>query len=98
MSSGAEFENEEPVEYPITDVLDLHTFAPRDVKNAVEAYVEAAVERGFRHVRIIHGKGIGVQREAVRGVLERSEHVEEWRTAPEDAGGWGATLVTLKYR
>ena len=80
----------------MTDVLDLHTFAPRDAKAAVEAYLEAAWERGFRAVRIIHGKGIGVQREMVRRVLERSALVEEFRTAPEEAGGWGATLITLR--
>jgi len=98
MNSGADSEAGEPVEYPITDILDLHTFAPRDVKDAVEAYVEAAAERGFRHVRIIHGKGIGVQRETVRAVLARSGYVEKWCAAPEEAGGWGATLVTLKRR
>ncbi|NWF83404.1 MAG: Smr/MutS family protein [Bryobacteraceae bacterium] len=86
----------EVFEYPITDELDLHTFAPRDVKAAVEAYLEAAAERGLRHVRIIHGKGIGVQREVVRKALERSALVEEFRNAPEEAGGWGATLVTLR--
>lgn len=98
MSSDADFEPDEPVEYPITDVIDLHTFAPRDVRAAVEAYLEAAVQKGLGTVRIIHGKGIGVQRETVRKVLERSELVEEYRTAPEEAGGWGATLVTLRAR
>lgn len=96
MSSDNSPGEEEVFEYPITDVLDLHTFAPRDVRDVVEAYLEAAAERGMRHVRIVHGKGIGVQREAVRKVLERSAAVEEFRTAPEDAGGWGATLVTLR--
>lgn len=98
MSSNADFDPDEPVEYPITDVIDLHTFAPRDVKAAVEAYLEAAVERGFQNVRIIHGKGIGVQREIVRKALEGSGLVAEFRTAPEEAGGWGATLVTLRPR
>lgn len=96
MSSSDSPGEDEVFEYPVTDVLDLHTFAPRDVKAAVEAYLEAARERGLRHVRIIHGKGIGVQREIVRKVLERSAAVEEFKTAPEDAGGWGATLVTLR--
>jgi DNA-nicking Smr family endonuclease len=95
MSSGADPDFDEPVEYPITGVLDLHTFAPRDVKAALEAYLEAASERGLKHVRIIHGKGIGVQREIVRKVLERSPLVGGFQTAPEEAGGWGATLVRL---
>jgi dsDNA-specific endonuclease/ATPase MutS2 len=80
---------------PITDVFDLHAFAPRDVKAAVEAYLEAAHEAGFQYVRIIHGRGIGVQRETVRKVLARTPWVVEFRDAPAEAGGWGATIVTL---
>jgi dsDNA-specific endonuclease/ATPase MutS2 len=80
---------------PITDVFDLHPFAPRDVKDAVEAYLEAAYEAGFQYVRIIHGRGIGVQRETVRKVLGRTPYVVEFRDAPAEAGGWGATIVTL---
>ena len=86
----------EPFEVPITDVFDLHPFAPRDVKAAVEAYLDEARTAGFRYVRIIHGRGIGVQRETVRKVLARTEFVEEYRDAPMEAGGWGATIVTLK--
>ncbi|MBM3786299.1 MAG: Smr/MutS family protein [Acidobacteria bacterium] len=85
----------EYVEYEIGDVFDLHSFAPKDVKAAVEAYLEAAFEKGFQDVRIIHGKGIGVQREIVRKVLERTPFAASFRNAPEGAGGWGATLVTL---
>jgi DNA-nicking Smr family endonuclease len=87
--------DDEPVAIPITDVFDLHTIAPRDVKVAVEAYLDEARARGYRHVRIIHGKGIGVQREIVRSVLEHTPFVAAWHTAPEEAGGWGATLVEL---
>ncbi|MBI2688849.1 MAG: Smr/MutS family protein [Acidobacteria bacterium] len=86
----------EPFELPITDVFDLHTVPPRDVEGVVEAYLEAAYEKGLKHLRIIHGKGIGVQRETVRRVLERTAFVESFQTAPEGAGGWGATLVTLR--
>jgi dsDNA-specific endonuclease/ATPase MutS2 len=86
----------EPFEVPITDVFDLHPFAPRDVKAAVEAYLDEARAAGFRYVRIIHGRGIGVQRETVRKVLARTEFVEEFRDAPMEAGGWGATIVTLR--
>lgn len=83
-------------EIEISDVLDLHTFAPRDVRAAVERYLEAARERGFTALRIIHGRGIGVQRETVRTVLAATPWVEGFGDAPAEAGGWGATLVTLR--
>ena len=89
-------EFDEPISIPITSEFDLHTFAPRDVKAAVEAYLEAASAIGLKALRIVHGKGIGVQREIVRSVLSSSILVAEFRNAPEDAGGWGATLVDLK--
>ena len=85
----------EPVDVPITDVFDLHPFAPRDTKAAVEAYLEEAYARGFRFVRIVHGRGIGVQREMVRAVLARTPFVESFGDAPIETGGWGATVVTL---
>ena len=87
---------DEPVEIPITDVFDLHSIPPRDARDAVEAYLEEAVNRGFRYVRIIHGRGIGVQREIVRAVLARTEFVVAFQDAPAEAGGWGATIVTLR--
>lgn len=87
--------DDEPVPVELADVFDLHPFAPRDVKDAVEAYLEAARDSGFRHVRIIHGRGIGVQRETVRKVLSRTPWVTEFSDAPAEAGGWGATIVTL---
>jgi dsDNA-specific endonuclease/ATPase MutS2 len=89
------FEDDEPVRIPITDVFDLHSIAPRDVKAGVEAYLEEAFARGFRYVRIIHGRGIGAQRETVRKVLARTPFVESFGDAPPEAGGWGATVVTL---
>lgn len=89
-------EPDEPFELEITDVLDLHTLAPRDVREAVEAYLDEAHARGFRFVRIIHGRGIGVQRETVRAVLARTPFVKEFRDAPAEAGGWGATIVTME--
>jgi dsDNA-specific endonuclease/ATPase MutS2 len=88
-------DDDQPVAIPITDVLDLHTFAPRDVKDAVEAYLEEAHRLGFRALRIIHGRGIGVQRELVRSILSRTDYVLDFRDAPAEAGGWGATVVTL---
>lgn len=86
---------DEPVRIPITNVFDLHSIPPRDVKAAVEAYLEEAQRMGLKALRIIHGRGIGVQRETVRAVLARTPCVRDYRDAPEEAGGWGATLVTL---
>ncbi len=98
MAAGWGTEDDDPVAIPITDILDLHSFAPRDVKNAVEAYLEEAHRLGFVALRIIHGRGIGVQREMVRSVLSRLSYVIDFRDAPAEAGGWGATLVTLARR
>ena len=86
----------EPVEIEITDVFDLHTIPPRDVKAVVEEYLSEARRLGFPVVRIIHGKGIGVQREMVRAILARTSFVVDWTDAPPEAGGLGATIVRLK--
>jgi DNA-nicking Smr family endonuclease len=86
----------EPVEIEITDILDLHTIAPRDVKRVLEEYLLQAREKGFRAVRIIHGKGIGVQREMVRSILSKTPSVHDWTDAPPEAGGVGATIVRFK--
>jgi dsDNA-specific endonuclease/ATPase MutS2 len=83
----------EPVVIEITDVFDLHTIPPRDVKAVVEEYLSEAHRKGFPVVRIIHGKGVGVQREIVRAVLARTSFVHDWTDAPPDAGGLGATIV-----
>ena len=83
----------EPVEIEITDVFDLHTIPPREVKAVVEEYLHQAHHKGFPVVRIIHGKGIGVQREIVRKILARTSFVQDWADAPPDAGGLGATIV-----
>src|SRR5258705_13829435 len=85
----------EPVTIPITDVFDLHTIQPRDVKLVVEEYLHEVRRLGFRSVRIIHGKGIGVQRDLVRAILERTPWVTSWTDAPPEAGGLGATIVRL---
>jgi dsDNA-specific endonuclease/ATPase MutS2 len=86
----------EPVTIPITDVFDLHTFQPREVKLVVEEYLHEARRRGFRGVRIIHGKGVGVQRELVRTILARTPFVSDWTDAPPEAGGLGATIVRFR--
>lgn len=83
----------EPVEIEITDIFDLHTIPPREVKPVVEEYLREAHRKGFPVVRIIHGRGIGVQREIVRAILERTSFVVDWSDAPPDAGGLGATIV-----
>jgi dsDNA-specific endonuclease/ATPase MutS2 len=86
---------DEPIRIEISDVFDLHTVPPRDAKAIVEAYLEEAHEKGFTAIRIIHGRGIGVQREMVRSVLARTPFVQSFSDAPLDAGGWGATIATL---
>ena len=87
---------EEPVRIPITDIFDLHSVPPHDVRAVVEEYLNEAHRLGYRALRIIHGRGIGVQREIVRAVLGRSALVEDFRDAPPEAGGWGATIVNLR--
>lgn len=79
----------------IEDSIDLHTFAPRDIPSVVESYLEAAAEKGYREVRLIHGRGKGVQRVRVREVLARHPLVEDFADAPATRGGWGATLAWL---
>ena len=86
----------EPIRIPITDVLDLHSVPPRDMKEVVEEYLIEAHRLGYRALRIIHGRGIGVQREMVRAILAQASFVESFGDAPAEAGGWGATLVTLR--
>ena len=86
----------DPIRIPITDVFDLHSVPPRDVEGVVEEYLLEAHAAGFKALRIIHGRGIGVQREMVRRVLGRLEFVADFRDAPAEAGGWGATIVTLR--
>ena len=85
-----------PVVVPIDGVLDLHTFNPKELPALLTDYIEACQEAGIVHVRIIHGKGKGVQRARVHSLLKKNPLVKHFTTAAEDAGGWGATLVELK--
>lgn len=80
----------------IEDSIDLHAFEPRDVLSVVEAYLEAAREKGFAEVRLIHGRGKGVQRAQIRRLLSTSPHVAEFWDAPPTRGGWGATVARLR--
>ena len=84
--------DEEPIELPIEDWIDLHSFQPQDVQSLVEEYLYQAKRRGFRQVRIIHGRGIGIQREMVHAILKRDPDVLGFHDAPDR----GATVVVLK--
>ncbi len=86
---------EAAVDLPIEDFIDLHPFPPRDIPDVVTDYLEAAHARGFREVRLIHGRGIGVQRERVRSTLTKHPLVESFSDATADRGGWGATIAYL---
>ena len=88
-------DDDTPFVIPIEDSLDLHTFAPREIRAVVEEYLFQCHLKGFREIRIIHGRGQGVQRAIVRTVLEASPLVIGFRDAPAEAGGWGATMVQL---
>ncbi len=86
---------DEPVILPPEDFIDLHAFAPKDIPSVVEAYLEQCSQAGLRELRIIHGKGTGVQRNIVRSILQRHPNVADFRDAPPEAGSWGATMVVL---
>ena len=79
---------------PVEREIDLHAFAPRDIPSVVEEYIDAAARAGFRDVRVVHGRGAGVQRGIVQATLDRLPQVEEFR---DDTGSHlGATLVRLR--
>ncbi len=88
-------DEQDPVEIPVNGTLDLHSFQPNDVKDLVPEYIRACRELDILQVRIIHGKGTGALKRTVRSILERLHEVESISSAPESAGGWGATVATL---
>ena len=94
--SSDELDETSVVELALGDVVDLHGFAPRDVPEIVAAALDAAERSERRELRLIHGKGIGVQREVVRALLARDPRVASYRDAPQEAGGRGATCVQLR--
>lgn len=87
--------NEGAVEYPIDGTLDLHQFQPREIKDVIADYIEACREKGIYNLRIIHGKGIGVQREIVHSILKKHRSVKSYRIEGGAGGSWGATVVDL---
>ena len=89
-------DEEDATVLPIEDSLDLHAFQPREVKELLEDYLEAACEKGFREVLIIHGKGEGVLRQRVQAILKKHPRVLSLRQADASGGGWGATVAVLK--
>ena len=88
----------ETVEIEITDSFDLHSIPPADVRRVTEEYLRLAKEKEFQVVRIIHGKGIGVQREIVRKILAETDFVESFKDAPAFAGHWGATIAVISQQ
>ncbi len=88
--------DDRPVEYPIDGTLDLHQFSPKETRQVVLAYIDACLEREILSLRIVHGKGIGVQREIVRSLLRDHPRVVAFRHESGSGGGWGATVVDLK--
>ena len=86
----------EPVVLPLQDFIDLHPFAPKDIPSVVEEYLGQCALAKFREVRIIHGRGTGVQRNIVRSILQKHPLVLSFQDAPAEAGGWGATVAILK--
>lgn len=87
---------DDPIDYPIDGTLDLHLFQPSETGAVVEAYIRECVESGIFAIRIVHGKGIGVQREIVRSLLEKHPNVVSFRHEEGSGGGWGATVVDLR--
>ena len=88
--------NENPIEYPIDGILDLHNFDPKDVKELVPEYISECRARAIYEIRIIHGKGIGNLRRTVHALLDRNEFVASYQLDSKSSSSWGATLVSLK--
>ena len=88
----------QPVKIPIEDILDLHTFRPKDLPDLLVDYFEACIDEGIYSVRIVHGKGRGILKKRVQGLLKKNSLVKSFQDAPAEAGGWGATLVELKSK
>lgn len=90
--------NDDIIEYEFTDVLDLHCFSPKDLKILLDDYINFAFNAKWQSVRIIHGKGKGILRDRTLSIIRKHPHVLSFKTASEDAGGWGSVIVTLKNK
>ena len=88
----------DPVVLPLEDSIDLHPFQPKDIPSVVEEYLQQCIDAGILEVRLIHGKGKGVQRDIVRSLLEKHPAVASFHDAPAEAGSWGATVVALRKK
>ena len=88
----------EAIPIPIEDWIDLHTFSPKEIPSLLEEYLSECQKKGFKEVRIIHGKGKGVQMNIVHSFLEKSPLIESFKWAPPEAGAWGATIACLKKK
>jgi len=86
------------IQISIEDWIDLHTFSPKEIPYLLEDYLMECQKKSFAEVRIIHGKGKGVQRNIVHSFLKKSPLVESFKSAPPEAGSWGATIVILKKK
>ena len=89
---------EDPVVLPLEDSIDLHAFAPKDVPSVVEEYLFQCREAGLYEVRLIHGRGKGIQRRIVQSLLAKNPLVSSFKDAPPDSGGWGSTVVSIKSK
>ena len=88
---------EEPVEFKISDELDLHTFRPGELGELMPDYIGLCLQRDILRIRIIHGKGIGTLRETVHGLLRKDSRVLRFELAGQEEGGWGATIAWLNH-
>jgi len=94
--NGIMADDMEPVEIPVDGVLDLHAFRPGEIKDLIPDYIRLCKEKDIYEIRIIHGKGTGQLRRTVHSILSKNQTVQSFRSAGEDAGGWGATIIELK--
>jgi len=88
----------DPIRIPIEESIDLHTFSPGEIPSLLEEYLQECIRAGIYEVRIIHGKGMGIQRQRVHSFLEKSHLVQSFTLAPPTSGGWGATIAILRRR